>query len=108
MKTRSRATLARDGDTIFWVEDLVAESGARYRLKVVYPDRFPHERPKAFVVSPDVKGAPHRWGDGSLCLFGSGPTGVKTTALVVRNRAVTWFLAYEFWKATGKWMAPQH
>jgi len=31
MKTRSRATLARDGDTIFWVEDLVAESGTDYR-----------------------------------------------------------------------------
>ena len=108
MQARSRATLAREGNTLFWVEDLIAESGTLYRLKIVYPERFPYERPKAFVVSPEVSGAPHRWGDDSLCLFGAGPTDIKTTALVVRNRAVTWFLAYEFWKVTGEWMAPQH
>lgn len=109
MEQRSRAALARSGETLFWVEDLVAESGAPYRLKISYPERFPHEPPKAFVVWPDIKTAPHRFSDGSLCLFDRpSASGVKTTALVVRNRAVAWFLAYEIWRATGEWMAPQH
>jgi hypothetical protein len=49
-------------------------------------------------------------GDGSLCLFddpwASDP---NCTALVVRNRAVTWLLAYEVWQRTGgEWKAPDH
>jgi hypothetical protein len=93
-----------------WVEDLVSAGTKQpYRLAIVYPKHFPHECPRAHVLFPDVTGAPHVLADGSLCLF-SDPfrPGVKTTALVVRNRSVVWFLAYEVWKATGEWMAPAH
>jgi len=98
------------GDRLAWVEDLVSKAGQRYCLRIAYPDRFPFEPPKAFVQSPDISGAPHRLSDGSLCLWDNpfAADGPKTTALVVRNRAVVWFLVYEAWRATGAWAAPQH
>jgi len=110
MERGTTARLVTWGNKLAWMEDLMS-AGARqpYRLAIVYPKHFPYEAPRAYVLAPDVSGAPHRLSDGSLCLF-DNPThpGVKTTALVVRNRAVVWFLAYELWRATGEWMAPAH
>lgn len=110
MIERSRAELRMANDRYVWVEELVSKFGQPFVLAVDYPDAFPHEAPKAFIVSPSVEGAPHRLADGSLCLWPNplAGDGVKTTAIAVRNRAVVWFLAYEVWLATGKWSAPQH
>ncbi len=109
MQTHSRARLVRDGGELVWTEDLVSNLGRPYRLAIAYPDRFPHESPRAYVLSPSVEGAPHRLSDGALCLFGNVNSGdVRTTALTVRGRAIAWFLAYEIWKATGQWMPPSH
>lgn len=111
MESRTQAQLRRLGDELGWLENLrSAGAGVPYQLVIVYPDRFPYEPPKAFIAYPDVTGAPHRFLDGSLCLFNNPAvaSGVKTTALLVRNRAVVWFLAYELWRVTGEWMAPQH
>jgi len=93
-----------------WVEELVAKSGSSYTLAITYPAAFPHERPKAFIVKPRITSGPHLLADGSLCLF-DDPWAVdlKCTALVIRNRAVTWMLAYEVWQRTGgEWLAPDH
>jgi len=110
MTDGTNATLIETNGQLAWVEDLVSMGGQPYRLLVLYPDRFPYEPPKAFVLDPDIEGAPHRLLDGSLCLFDDPmhADGPKTTALVVRNRSVVWFLAYEAWCATGAWVAPQH
>ena len=109
MREFTRAQLRQNGSNLFWVEDLVSVARNQYRIAVNYPDRFPFERPQAFVLAPDISNAPHRLGNGSLCLFHNPwASDVKTTALVVRNRTVAWILAHEIWKVTGKWMAPQH
>jgi hypothetical protein len=111
MEQSTMAVLCKlDGD-LAWVEDLASAATRRsYRLAITYPERFPYEPPKAFIVSPRITEAPHRLADGSLCLFPNPmvAAGLKTTALLVRTRAVVWFLAYEVWKVTGEWMAPQH
>jgi len=110
MYRHTRAKLVEEADgSIHWIERLVSEGGEPYTLAVRYPPGFPFRRPRAFVLQPNIDRAPHHFEDGSLCLFDeSSAVDVKCTALVVRNRAVTWFLAYEVWKMTGKWSAPEH
>ena len=109
MRAFTRAQLRRSGASLIWYETIRSEAHRAFRLLVEYPDRFPYSRPRAFIASPDIGGAPHRLSDGSLCLFNDPwATDIKTTALVVRNRAVTWILAYEVWCLTGTWEAPQH
>ena len=110
MDERTRARLRRCDDRLYWVEELVSEGGEPYTLAIEYPERFPFEPPKAFIVSPDLEDPPHQLPDGSLCLWDDPAvaSGAKTTAVAVRNRAVTWYLAYEIWKLTGEWLAPDH
>jgi hypothetical protein len=108
MGAHTRADLLRlGGGRLAWHERLRSTTtGRSYELLVQYPDRFPFEVPRALIVSPAVEGAPHRYGDGALCLWHS-PVPIKTTALTTRNRAVLWFLAYEIWTASGDWVLPQ-
>ena len=109
MTARTRAELRQSGDGVFWVEDLVSTTGQPFTLVIDYPDGFPYEMPRAYVLRPKILQAPHRFEDGHLCLFSSPfASDPKVTALVVRNRAVVWYLAWEIWKATGEWMAPEH
>jgi hypothetical protein len=111
MERSTTGVLRKMGNELAWAEDLVSSAtGRAYRLVLTYPERFPYEPPKAFIVSPPIDHAPHRLTDGSLCLFPDHlvAAGLKTTALLVRTRAVVWFLAYEVWTVTGEWMAPQH
>jgi hypothetical protein len=111
MYENTRASLAQSPDgRHYWIERLVSEAGRPYTLVIDYPPQFPYERPKAFIVEPPVRSGPHMLADGSLCLFDNPwATDAKCTALVVRNRAVAWMLAYEAWQATGgEWHAPQH
>lgn len=110
MAERSRAELRRVGAGLTWIEQLRSSAGQSYVLAIEYPERFPHEAPRAYILSPDVSGAPHRFADGSLCLWGDHVhgSGVKTTAVSVRSRAIAWFFVYEAWRRTGAWSAPEH
>lgn len=110
MRARTRARLVRTGNLLTWLEDLSSREGTRFRLAIEYPETFPYEAPRAFIVRPTILTAPHRLTNGALCLF---PNPVladapKTSAYVVRNRAIVWFLAYEDWKRTGSWRASEH
>jgi hypothetical protein len=111
MQHHSKAALHRVAGRLAWLERIHSSaSGRPYDLAIEYPDTFPYSPPRAFILSPSVEGAPHRLSDGSLCLFGDPwqASGVKTTALSVRNRAIVWFLAFEVWQRTGEWCAPAH
>lgn len=110
MSQFTHAALRQTCSGLVWVEGLQSLAGRRYELAIAYPERFPFERPKAFVMTPSVTGAPHRLVDGSLCLFPDPlATDIRCTAMVVRNRAVAWFLAYEIWLRNGhRWCAPEH
>jgi len=106
-KTRARLVRLPSGDYA-WLERVYSLSRRPYDIRITYPDRFPFECPKAFIDSPDVSGAPHRLVDRSLCMFddharGGGP---KTTALLVRTRAIVWIAMYEKWLVTGIWDQP--
>lgn len=107
MAEHTKATFRRTAAGIEWVEDLVCEKTLRpYRLLITYPPGFPLDPPKAQILQPRIVNAPHRYWDNTLCLQAS-PIPFKTTALLIRNRAVVWFLMYEAWLRTGEWMAPE-
>lgn len=108
MATHTKARLRQTDSGFEWIEDLICAATRRpYRLLITYPSEFPLSAPKAQVISPRITQAPHRFSDNTLCLQAS-PVPFKTTALLIRNRAVVWFLVYEAWLRTGEWMAPEH
>jgi hypothetical protein len=72
-----------------------------FGLEVRYSDRFPFEPPKAFVTSPVIEVSPHRWRDGSLCLFSEGDASDFRSAALVVARAKVWLWCQETWELTG-------
>jgi hypothetical protein len=100
----TRAVGVIEDGTFLWVED-VTRDGELFRLAIRYPEAFPLECPRSYVVVPSVLEAPHRLLDGSLCIFGDPihGNGVKTTAVVVRNRTLLWIDAYRSWRRTRIW-----
>lgn len=75
---------------------------AHYLVKVIYPNDFPYKQPKAYVVEPRIKDAPHRWSDGSLC-FHEDYEGPRTSGKIILDLSRKWIEAYERWVDTGRW-----
>jgi hypothetical protein len=75
-----------------------------YQVQIQYA--YPRS-PRIWVPSPALRSdAPHRYGDGSLCLYYPGD-GSWTPALPIAQTLVPWtalWLAfYEIWLRTGTW-----
>ena len=73
-------------------------------IKVVLPHGYPNVVPRVYA-SPIKEGTPHRWRDGSLCIFGAianwnpGEHDVLYVMKLVRE----WLSCYKQWKNTGTW-----
>lgn len=78
-----------------------------YRVRVVYERRGP---PRVFVDSPRLDpDAPHRWPDGSLCLYWPKEwrwANEESLASTVVMWAALWLEFYEIWKEVGAWLGP--
>lgn len=93
-----------------WVGELtpLPPFTATYKVKVVYQLG---KAPKVFVLDPKLKSRedaciPHRYGDGSLCLYlpGSGEwTPSEPIARTIMPWASLWLYYYEVWYAVGAW-----
>lgn len=67
--------------------------------------------PKVNVLKPELEAVndqkiPHRYGDGSLCLYRPGKgewTDKKLIAYTIIPWACLWLAYYEYWRATGEW-----
>ena len=93
-----------------WCDVIQSNRGNRYHVLIGYSPAFPFERPFAMITAPEIyEGAPHRYLDGTLCLFPSqsDPT-MATTAGVVRGRTALWVLLFEHWLESGEWGGPEH
>jgi len=90
---------------LVWHGFLRSNRGNYYEIAVVYPDNFPYEAPKAYILEPKISGAKHMFSDGSLCLFApfDRTWEEKTTAATIVTWVATWIFAYEMWKETGEW-----
>lgn len=102
-----RPRVGRDR-SVTWMGDLQpSPESASYRIRVVYERRGP---PRVFVVHPRLElDAPHRWSDGSLCLFWPKEwrwTDGESIATTVVVWAALWLEHYEIWKEVGAWLGP--
>lgn len=73
-------------------------------IKVGLPHGYPSVCPKVYAT-PLATGCPHRWQDGSLCIFGALETWNpgKHTVVHVLRFARHWLSQYASWKLTGTW-----
>ncbi len=100
-------TLTRGGGTT-WHGTLhpTAESPL-YHVTITHPfDRIP----AVMVVKPDIRpGAPHRYRDGSLCLYWPEEwrwTCRASLADTLVPWTVLWLYYYEIWLVTEEWLGP--
>jgi len=73
-------------------------------LTIVLPHRYPNTAPKVYAL-PLVNNTPHRWQDGSLCIFGTianwNPGEHNIVSLLSLARG--WLSSYYQWRNTGQW-----
>jgi hypothetical protein len=66
--------------------------------------------PRVKVLSPTlVPKAPHRWGDGTLCLYYPREKPWRRDMLIAETIipwTALWLYYYELWLDTGKWLGP--
>ena len=75
-----------------------------FSIKIVIPNRYPSNCPRVYVNGIDDN-SPHRWKDGSLCIFGvmeSWNPG-KKSLLDVLELTRKWLDSYKKWKGSGRW-----
>ena len=77
-------------------------------LTILLPHGYPNSCPRVYA-SPITEGAPHRWRDGALCLYGvmSGWNPGKHTVFSTLALAKEWLRHYDAWQHTGHWPKPE-
>jgi antitoxin (DNA-binding transcriptional repressor) of toxin-antitoxin stability system len=80
------------------------EDGAATEISVVLPHGYPNNCPRVYA-SAIGEGAPHRWADGALCLYGvmTGWNPGKHTVLSTLKLARRWICNYDAWRKSGEW-----
>lgn len=93
---------------VFWGDLIVSDSLPIYRVKIEYRG---NRRPNVKIKRPTiVKNAPHRFNDGSLCLYREdlydwNAHKLLTTEIIPWTAA--WIYFYEYWLQTGAWVGPE-
>jgi hypothetical protein len=78
--------------------------GETVPFEIVLPHRYPSACPKVYADLANKK-VPHRWADGSLCIFGvmtawnPGQHNIKSVVDLTRS----WLESYQVWKKTSAW-----
>ena len=78
-----------------------------YLVKVVYRDE---RSPSVRIVRPEVTEAPHRYPDGSLCLFYPPDRSWRYDSLVALTTVpwtAEWLFFYECWRDAGIWFGDE-
>jgi len=74
------------------------------RVSIILPHGYPHKSP-VVTVDPIDEISPHRWNDGSLCIFGAMETWNPGKHDVVHALKLCrrWLVHYGMWRNTGEW-----
>lgn len=114
MKNRfPQFSLKRHDGQLFWEGTLKSNSYKRYRAIIFYPNDFPYDAPKPYIVDPDLTEKdpppPHMYKDGRLCVFEhrDGTWQSNSTAATMVGLVSPWIHAYEHWLETGNWPGPE-
>ncbi|MEZ5398737.1 MAG: type II toxin-antitoxin system Phd/YefM family antitoxin [Bryobacteraceae bacterium] len=78
--------------------------GSSAELSIVLPHGYPNNCPRVYAGAVG-EGAPHRWADGALCVYGvmTGWNPGKHTVLSTLRLARQWLQNYEAWRSAGQW-----
>ncbi len=97
------ATFTEDRELAFRFPYRMAD-GAAIELAIVLPHGYPHNCPRVYANTIG-EGAPHRWADGALCLYGvmTGWNPGKNTVFSTLNLARQWLQNYDTWRKVGEW-----
>jgi prevent-host-death family protein len=80
----------------------------RYEVTILLPHNYPNACPRVHA-DPIDSGAPHRFSDGTLCIFGvmSSWNPSKHTACDALTHAKQWLKNYEIWRKNNEWPKPE-
>jgi ubiquitin-protein ligase len=93
----------RDG-LLMWRGVLQPKGGAAFLVSAVIPARYPNQPPALHVLQPRlVHGCPHRFADGSLCVYPKSWLPATGTVVQAIANAADWLAHYEGWGRTGAW-----
>lgn len=91
-----------DDGTLYWEGEVEPFPEEVFLVSVSYPRRFPYERPVLRVEEPPlVKGAPHRYADGSLCIHADKWDPQRATAASCVPLIGAWLVRYVHWLEEG-------
>ncbi len=97
-----RITITDDHEVQFTFHEVV--NGGNILLSIILSHGYPNIAPKIYA-DPIAKKAPHRWKDGSLCIFGTMARWNPGTHDVyfVLELARQWLKKYSKWSKEGQW-----
>ena len=88
---------------LYWEGILITNFSTAYQVQIIYPDAYPYERPKFKVVKPEIRrDSPHRFIDGSLCVYPKKWEHRRCTAPAGVPLVAAWLALYEVWLRTGQ------
>jgi prevent-host-death family protein len=84
------------------------EDGTSAEITVMLPHGYPNNCLRVYVNAIG-EGAPHRWADGALCLYGvmTGWNPGKHTVFSTLKLARQWLHNYQIWRKVGQWPAQE-
>lgn len=97
-----RVSITKDSEIELVLVEEIQEKNIRLCVKL--PHGYPNKSP-VVTADPIDPSSPHRWLDGSLCIFGAmetwnpGQHDVVYTLKLCRR----WLRGYELWSTTGNW-----
>jgi hypothetical protein len=92
------------GGLLAWRGRLRLKGGSSFLVSAELPSHYPNEAPVLRVLTPSlVGGCPHRYRDGSLCVYlSTWHPGTGTVVQSIAN-AADWLAHYQGWRLTGVW-----
>lgn len=103
-------SLYNEEDRLVWKGELTSNTDVKYEVWVTYPDNYPEEELRAFILDPDVSNCPkHIYKDGHLCLWYPSDRTYqsKTTPATVLGITSAWIFCYEEFQRSGEWPGPE-
>lgn len=98
----------KDCSNIGWIGQLKPTvNSPLYTVKIKYSDYHP----KVYVLEPKIlDNAPHRYEDGSLCLYYPKDMSYEETSIIADTIVpwtAEWLFYYEAWLKEGVWWGPE-
>jgi ubiquitin-protein ligase len=94
---------ADKNNQLYWEGFLQTNFDTLYRVKISYPAAYPWQKPTLDILDPQVRPhTPHRFIDGSLCVYPRSWNYKQTTAPASVPLVAAWLAMYEIFLRTGE------